>query len=526
MKAFLMYPSADFDVARTPPWNASALTQDLGLEPVLQAMARGDAFLLAVAEAAVLASTADPDTIRYRQAILRDCLEHRDIVLEIYDIAVAALERERKEYFGILSNYPGSILSRSTKVMGILCEQLTALRKLVDRHGDKFESEGFRRWCAMLREELDAGFFEEVGEHLERLRLRHGVFISAKLGKGLKGANYVLRRQQEGRWRWLRRLLARGEERAYTVYIHPRDEAGGRYLGELRDRGINLVANALAQSVDHVLDFFRLLRAELAFYIGCANLHDELGRRGQPTCFPVPLPLGERRFSSRGLYDVSLALSSERQVVGNDVNADDKLLVIITGANQGGKTTFLRSVGLAHLMMQCGMFVPAKSLCANACDGLFTHYKREEDTTMKSGKFDEELKRMSEIVDHLTPHALLLFNESFAATNEREGSEIARQIVRALAGKNKKMFFVTHLYEFAHRAYRSGVKNALFLRADRNVDGTRTFKLREAEPLQTSFGDDLYRRIFEAKRDNEGNPDPDGELGESVPAGAGCSPTS
>ena len=92
-------------------------------------------------------------------------------------------------------------------------------------------------------------------------------------------------------------------------------------------------------------------------------------------------------------------MSLKQRVVGNDVNADDKDLVIITGANQGGKSTFLRSLGLAQLMMQCGMFVPAESFCANVCDGIFTHYKREEDVTMKSGKLDEELSRMSDIVD-------------------------------------------------------------------------------------------------------------------------------
>lgn len=78
------------------------------------------------------------------------------------------------------------------------------------------------------------------------------------------------------------------------------------------------------------------------------------------------------------------------------------------------------------------MFVTAESFSADICRGLFTHYKREEDAMMESGKFDEELSRMSGIVDALTPNSLLLFNESFAATNEREGSEIARQIVRAL----------------------------------------------------------------------------------------------
>ena len=83
-------------------------------------------------------------------------------------------------------------------------------------------------------------------------------------------------------------------------------------------------------------------------------------------------------------------------------------------------------------MMQCGMFVPAVSFSANICNGVFTHFKREEDAAMKSGKLDEELGRMSLIVDQVKPNAIVLFNEFFAATNEREGSEIARQIVYGL----------------------------------------------------------------------------------------------
>jgi len=87
-------------------------------------------------------------------------------------------------------------------------------------------------------------------------------------------------------------------------------------------------------------------------------------------------------------------------------------------------------------------------------------------------------------------------NESFAATNEREGSEIARQIVSALVEKQIKVFFVTHLYEFAHGFYSKKMDNALFLRAERQTDGRRTFKVIEEEPLQTSYGEDLYNSIF------------------------------
>ncbi len=117
---------------------------------------------------------------------------------------------------------------------------------------------------------------------------------------------------------------------------------------------------------------------------------------------------------------------------------------------------------------------------------------------MNSGKLAEELGRMSEIVDRLSSHPLVLLNESFAATNEREGSEIARQMIRALMERHVRIFFVTHLYDFARSFYERKLDNVLFLQAERRPDGNRTFRMIAGEPLQTSYGQDLYAAVFGA----------------------------
>lgn len=119
---------------------------------------------------------------------------------------------------------------------------------------------------------------------------------------------------------------------------------------------------------------------------------------------------------------------------------------------------------------------------------------------MSSGKLDEELARMSTIVDDIGPTDVLLCNESFASTNEREGSEIARQIVRALLDVGVRVLFVTHMYDLAEGWYRDERDVALFLRAERDADARRSFRLTDGEPLPTSYGEDLYRRIFEPAR--------------------------
>lgn len=495
MKAFFMYRDHNFDLQQKLPPNEHALTQDLELDTLFNAMALGDNFLFEVAKKAVLYSLNDVDTILYRQNILKDCLKNPSIVREIYDIAVEAIEKEKRSYFGFFTKYPAAILDSSIEVMQMFMDMLKKLRNIVDAHTDKFVSEGFKAFFAMLNKELDDAYFTSVQNHLKELKFRDGVLMSAELGKGNKGEHYVLRKPPDKKQSLMERLFAK-KTPVYTFNISDRDESGARALSELRDRGINLVANVLAQSTDHVLNFFKMLRTELAFYIGCLNLHGQLDQLGEGISFPLPVPLGERRHYFKGLYDVCLALTMKQKIVSNDLQADNKDLVIITGANQGGKSTFLRSIGLAQLMMQCGMFVPAESFSANICKALFTHYRRKEDATMKSGKLDEELSRMSDIVDNITSNSMVLFNESFAATNEREGSEIARQIICALLEKRIKVFFVTHLYEFAHGFYDKRMENVIFLRAERQTDGKRTFKIIEGEPLQTSYGADLYKKIF------------------------------
>ncbi len=496
MNARLMHQDRDFDLAPKMPGNERALTQDLDLDTLFQAMAGDDEFLLDIARKVLLSGLEnDMDTILYRQAILKDSIKNPAVVRALYGLTVEAIEAERRQWYGIWGRYPGAILRGSIELLQMFLVVLRKLRSIAEEQEGRFESEGFSTLFAMLEKELSDEYLAGIQDHLKELKFPDGVLISAELGRGNEGTNYVLRKLRRRGQTWLERLFRKGPP-AYTFRIADRDEAGARALSELRDRGMHLVANALAQSRDHILSFFQMLRAELAFYVACLNLHSRLAAKGEPLCFPRLAPAGARRHRCNGLYDVCLALHMEQRVVGNAADADRKSLVIITGANQGGKSSFLRSIGLAQVMMQCGMFVPAQSFNAELCTGLFTHYKREEDATMKKGKLDEELARMSEIVDHLEPNSMLLLNESFAATNEREGSEIARQVVQALIEKHIKVFFVTHLYEFAHGFFDRNSDDTLLLRAERRADGTRTFRLVEGEPSETSHGEDLYLKIF------------------------------
>jgi MutS domain V len=491
MKAFLMHADSDFDLAADLPDHEQALAQDLELDTLLGAMAAGDALIYDVVKRALLLSLRDPEAIVYRQRVLTDCLAHPAVVRDLYTLAGEALKAERSVWGSPLRDSPRSVLGTSVQKMELFVEFLRRLREMAEDHADKFGSAGLVRFCAMVREELDEPYFALVENHLKALKFKGGTLMSVQLTAGNKGTGYTLRRARE------QSLLGRIFDRSgHTFTIADRDESGFRALSALEERGVNLVANALAQAVEHVHSFFTMLRVEIGFYVGCLNLGERLADLRETTAFPVPIAAGELALTARGLYDVCLRLSTSEPIVGNDVEADQKSLVMITGANQGGKSTFLRSVGLAQLMTQAGMFVGAHSLRVNICDGVFTHYKREEDEALESGKLDEELARMSHIADHITPNCLMLCNESFAATNEREGSEIARQVLAALLETGVKVIFVTHMFDLASGFHRRRLESALFMRAERGSDGARPFKIAEGEPLPTSYGEDSYRKVF------------------------------
>lgn len=227
MKTFLMYKDRDFDLQCKLPVNEQSLTQDLELNTLFDAMALGDKFLFEVAKKAVLAGLNDLNTILYRQNILKDCLKNPSIVRDIYGIAVELIEYKKKHYFGIFSRYPGSVLYSSIEMMQVFVGLLAKLKNITDEHADKFESEGFTAFFAMIRKELDDEYFAVIQNHLRELKFRDGVLISAELRKGNEGDNYILRKPQDKKQSWIKRIFDK-KPPVYSFYISNRDEYGAR----------------------------------------------------------------------------------------------------------------------------------------------------------------------------------------------------------------------------------------------------------------------------------------------------------
>ena len=282
---------------------------------------------------------------------------------------------------------------------------------------------------------------------------------------------------------------------ALTADTRSQQEALGQVRYCVRIRGDRVEVSRYQGEADYSAE---VLRTFERFKQGAVKDYRIAYRRGQGSTTSPPRssnwwPGCSRRSSPP--WTSTAAGTPRSPTRASCVQAAGKSLVIITGANSGGKSTFLRSVGVAQLMMQSGLFVTAGSYRANVARGIFTHFIREEDADMTSGRLDDELRRMSAIADRIAPGCLMLFNESFAGTNEREGSEIGRQVVSALLDAGITVFFVTHRFGFAQHFHRQQAGTTLFLRAKRQPDGRRNYKLAVKDLLPTSFGEDRYYRL-------------------------------
>jgi DNA mismatch repair protein MutS len=206
------------------------------------------------------------------------------------------------------------------------------------------------------------------------------------------------------------------------------------------------------------------LEGELAFWIGAAALVRRLERAGLGLCRPAIAPADEHAFAVRDLANLTLSLqllpregdngapppNLSEQVVTNDADfSTDCRMLMVTGPNRGGKTTFCRAVGQAQVLAQAGLHVLGTSARISVVDGIWTHFPLPEADRPGAGRLDEEVQRLRAIFGEITGASLVLLNEPLTSTSERDALAIATDIVRAFQEIGARVVLITHLHDLA-----------------------------------------------------------------------------
>jgi DNA mismatch repair protein MutS2 len=219
--------------------------------------------------------------------------------------------------------------------------------------------------------------------------------------------------------------------------------------GEVMARLIDAVFDGLE---DDLVSLVPLL-GDLEFYLGALGFRDLVRAQGLELSLPEFVrPGAPRRLS--GFFNPLLFMQTARVVPCNiDLDRHDAT-VLVTGPNSGGKTRLLQGLGLAQLLAQSGLFIPARSGCVALTNALVVSLIQETKVDQAEGRLGTELVRIRELFERLPPAAMVILDELCSGTNPSEGEEIFELVLRMLTRLRPQTFITTHFLAFASRLER------------------------------------------------------------------------
>lgn len=428
----------------------------------------------------------DLDVIRYRQDVLQDLLEHPDFATQLANLlpAIALLDR-----FGYSARPGHTPLHEVVWRVGQLeayVECVQRLNALFDESGAGLRAEGLRQLHALVRLVEQDPLFQRLSGELPglvtRVRNISSVTIGVNLDDQLRPVEATLLAVNQNKfygasasllsflfgsephdreWEGIAPLhsVARGpnaQAAQYGVDVeNPMLYPLFRDLAQVLKQVSRPVAAALQRYTRVHMDFLKTLRLELSFFLGAVQLIKHMQQSGLPMCRPELAPAEERICDLETSYNLSLAVRMidalpAPPMVTNDVSFGPAgRILVLTGPNQGGKTTYTQGIGQAQILAQAGLYVPGTRARISPVDRIFTHFPVEERPSAEAGRLGEEAQRLSLIFAHATRHSLVLLNESLSSTSPGESLYLARDIVRSLRVLGTRAVFTTHLHDLA-----------------------------------------------------------------------------
>jgi DNA mismatch repair protein MutS len=400
----------------------------------------------------------DEDQVRYRQEVARD-LDRRDAQDVVR--AFARWMRQARFHLHAMADAKSPLYKqgRFLEAAWSYCMAVASLLEGLERLQPA--SQGLRDFAAYLSEYAASGEFIGLRSEVEALR------------SGLGRVNYSLlisaNRVTVGRFEDepdLSRLVAAAfykfTEGSTTNFVPELDE--GATANHVHAQILQRVARLYPEAFARLERFFSRWRdfmdptvvafdREVQFYRAYATLMSRLEATGTRFCYPE-VSATCKQVEVRGGADIALALALSRygkSAVGNDVLLTGlERILVVTGPNQGGKTTFARMFGQLHYLAALGLPVPAERARLFLPDRVFTHFEREERLSDLQGRLNEELLRVRDILATATSSSVVVMNESFSSTAFADSLFIGTKVLGKIAGLGALAVYVTFVDELAN----------------------------------------------------------------------------
>lgn len=481
--------------------------------------------------------TSDERVIRFRQETISDMLSIPELgetlsrVLPVlFDITeLRGMDLDSGEHSGDSYLYSITEIELYISCIDVLHRGLSEVK-------DRIKGEAFGRLCDYITELAESEYYRDLNEQLSKLssRIREvrsitvGVNLDAQLrpkNAGVISINSETFKSGELLDKILR-LSFKNDSFTCIASLVPFGKGQNENRREALCHAFNSAINDVFRSSvrswrkiigEYVLDntdFLLKILPEIEFLNKAASMLGRLRDRGCSICMPEICSPEEKAFDCVSLYNPSVALQIDDDIVSNDFRFDDDgRIFVLTGPNRGGKSVITCAVGLAQALAQLGLCLPCDSAMISSVDGIYTHFPEGADTTLDKGRLGEECARLREIFDAVTPDSMILLDESLSSTGAYEAAYIAAEILAGFGSVGCRGIFSTHLHDLAASIDSINERSAAHggVRIDTLVagiyEGKRSFKIERAKPDGKSYARDItdkyglsFESIIEKKR--------------------------
>ncbi|MCL1934530.1 MAG: hypothetical protein FWF53_12050 [Candidatus Azobacteroides sp.] len=216
---------------------------------------------------------------------------------------------------------------------------------------------------------------------------------------------------------------------------------------------------------------------EVQFYMAYIDYIENIRQSGLKFCYPE-ISDSDKKIHAFETFDLALAkklVEENTTVVVNDFSLRDKeRIMVVSGPNQGGKTTFARTFGQLHFLACLGLPVPGKEARLFLPDKIFTHFEKEENIKSLNGKLQEELIRIYTVLQQATPNSIVILNEIFNSTTLTDQIFLSKKIMEKLIHSDLLGVWVTFIDEIASFAEQTV---SMVSAVDRENQSLRTYKI-------------------------------------------------
>ncbi len=399
-----------------------------------------------------------PEDIAYRHAALRD-LEDESLRAALRAFA-EGMRRVRRhlamlENLDFRPNRQGWMLEAALIYTRTACALGEALARRPLR------STAFRGLRAFVQEYLASPSFRALRDEAESVEAALG---GVRFDILIRPGRFSVRKyaDEAGYNAEIERLFARfhqGEAQNYHPDL-PQQRIGMNHIeGQILEfvsrlfpepfAALDAFCRAHAEFVNETL---RRFDREVQFYLAYLEFIAPLQREGLPFCYPR-VSAAEKETRVQEGFDLALAhvlRTREGSIVRNDFALEGaERVLVVTGPNQGGKTTFARMVGQIHYLAALGLPVPGRQAHLFLPDAIFTHFEQQEDIRTLRGKLQDDLVRIHAILERATPDSLLLLNEIFSSTTLDDALLLSRAVMARISRLDALAVWVTFLDELA-----------------------------------------------------------------------------